>query len=135
MQFVSKIMKKMIQNETLINVADNSGAKLVKCLKILGSYKKKVGKVGDILVVSIKKLKQKTKKTLKVKKKDIFKALIIRTKHIIIKNNGFFVKFSENAIILLDKQKNPIGTRLNGFILKSLKKKFIKVLSISINLI
>jgi len=121
----------MIQQESLVKVADNSGAKLAKCIKVLGG-KKKVAKIGDIVVVSIKKLRENNPKKLsKLKKKDIFKALVIRTKSSLRKKNGFYCKFHENSVVFLDKQKNPVGTRITGFMPKQLKKKFIKFVSIA----
>ena len=125
----------MIQQQTLLKIADNSGAKVAKCIKVLGGYKKKTAKIGDIVVVSIQKLRENIKKTLKVKKKDIFRAVVIRTKFYLNKNNGFQLKFKDNAIVLIDKQGNPLGTRVIGFVPKELKKKFNKFVSISSNLI
>nr|AVR57489.1 ribosomal protein L14 [Entomoneis sp.] len=121
----------MIQQETLLKVADNSGAKTVKCIKVLGGYKKKNAKIGDIIVVSVKTTQNNSKKALKLRKKEVLKALVIRTKSIFKKNNGFYIKFDNNSVALLDKQKNPLGTRVIGFVPKKLKKKFNKFVSIS----
>lgn len=120
----------MIQKETVLKVTDNSGAKLVKCIKILGGSNKKTAKIGDIILVSTKKLKDNNKKkALKLKKKEIFEALIVQTKNL-KKTNGFFFKVNKNSVVLLDKQKNPIGTRINGFLPKELRYKFIKCVSL-----
>jgi large subunit ribosomal protein L14 len=121
----------MIQQQTLLKVADNSGAKTVKCIKVLGGFKKKQAKIGDIIVVSIKKLRDNPKKITRLKKKDIFKAVVIRTTYGLNKNNGFFLSFEGNFVALLDKQENPLGTRLNGFLPKKIKKKFNKLVSLS----
>lgn len=130
------ILKHMIQQKTLLKVSDNSGAKTVRCLKILGGFKKKYAKLGDIIVVSIQQLRNKSKKTSKVKKKEIYQALIIRTKTKFRKKNGYEKKFKENAVALLNKQGNPIGTRILGPISKNLKKKKLqKFISISAGLI
>ena len=122
----------MIQHQSILKVSDNSGAKKVKCIKILGGLKKKYANIGDIIVVSIKKLRNKQKKSSKVKKKDVYKALVIKTKTELKKKNGFSMLLNENSVILLNKQKNPIGTRVAGFLPKILKKKkFQKIFSIS----
>lgn len=113
----------MIQQETIIKVADNSGAKTVRCIKILGGFKKKKVSLGDILVVSVQNLRNKSKKTSKVKKKEIYKALLIRLKTNKKTANGFGIYFQENAVALLNKQGNPIGSRITGPISKNLKKK------------
>ena len=130
------ILKHMIQQKTLLKVSDNSGAKTVRCLKVLGGFKKKYAKLGDIIVVSIQQLRNKSKKTSKVKKKEIYQALIIRTKTKFRKKNRYKKKFKEKDIALLNKQGNPIGTRILGPISKNLKKKKLqKFISISAGLI
>ena len=113
----------MIQQETILKVADNSGAKTVRCIKILGGFKKKKVSLGDILVVSVQNLRNKSKKTSKVKKKKIYKGLIIKIKTKKKTENWFKIYFQENAVALLNKQGNPIGSRIAGPISKKLKKK------------
>jgi large subunit ribosomal protein L14 len=126
----------MIQQKTILKVSDNSGAKTVRCIKVLGGFKKKYATLGDTIVVSVQKLRNKSKKTSKVKKKEVYRALIIRTKVSQKKKNGFATFFSENAVSLINKQGNPIGTRITGPVPKSLKKrKFQKFISISTGLI
>lgn len=126
----------MIQQQTILKVSDNSGAKTAKCIKVLGGFKKKYAKLGDIIIVSIQKLRNKSKNTSKVKKGEVYKALIIRTKTKYIKKDGTQIWFNENSITLLNKQENPVGTRIIGPISKVLKKKqFQKILSISSGLI
>ena len=109
----------MIQQRTILRVSDNSGAKTGKCLKVLGGFKKKYPKIGDIVIVSVQHLRNKSKKTSKVKKKEIYKALIIQTKTKDRKKTGYEKFFKKNAIVLLNKQGNPIDT----IILKSLPHK------------
>lgn len=126
----------MIQQQTILKVSDNSGAKTVKCIKVLGGFKKKYAKLGDVIVVSVQKLRNKLKKDAKVKKKEIYKALIIRTKTYSKKKNGFDIQFQENAVVLINNQNNPIGTRVIGPLPKKLKKKnFQKLINISSGLI
>lgn len=125
----------MIQQRTILKVSDNSGAKTVRCLKVLGGFKKKYAKLGDIIVISIQQLRNKSKKTSKVKKKEIYKALIIRTKTKYRKKTGYEKFFEENAVALLNKQGNPIGTRILGPVPRSLKNKNLqKFISISAGL-
>jgi len=126
----------MIQQQTILKVSDNSGAKTVKCIKVLGGFKKKSAKLGDIIIVSVQKLRNKLKKTSKVKKKEIYKALIIRTKIYSKKKNNFSILFNENSVVLMNLQGNPIGTRIIGPLPKKLKNKnFKKFISISNGLI
>ena len=113
----------MIQQQTVLKVADNSGAKTVKCIKVLGGFKKRIAKLGDIIIVSVQKLRNKSKKTSKVKKKEVCKALIIRTKSTCNKKTGIALRFNENAVVLINKQGNPIGTRILGSVPKMLQKK------------
>ena len=125
----------MIQQRTVLKVSDNSGAKTVRCLKVLGGFKKKYAKLGDIIVISVQQLRNKSKKNSKVKKKEIYKALIIRTKTKYRKKTGYEKIFKENAVALLNKQGNPIGTRILGPMPQSLKNKNLqKFISISAGL-
>ena len=127
----------MIQQKTALKVSDNSGAKTVKCIKILGGFKKKYSKLGDIIVVSVQQLRNKSKKTSKVKKKEIYKALIIKNKSYISKKNmDINTLLKKNSVTLLNKQENPIGTRILEPLPQSLKKKKLqKFISISTGLI
>lgn len=126
----------MIQQESLLKVSDNSGAKIVKCIKVLGGFKKRFAGVGDIIVVSVQRLRNKSKKTSKVLKGGVFRALVLRTKKSITKKEGSSLVFYENSVTLINKQGNPIGTRLVGPIPKSLKKKkFNKFMSLSMGLL
>jgi len=126
----------MIQQQTILKVADNSGAKTVKCIKVLGGFKKRYAKLGDIVVVSVQQLRNKSKKTSKVSKGEVFRALVVQTKKKYKKKDGSSFFLQENAVALINKQGNPIGTRILGPIPKILKKiKFMKFVSLSIGLI
>jgi large subunit ribosomal protein L14 len=126
----------MIQQQTILKVSDNSGAKTVRCFKVLGGFKKKYATLGDTIIVSVQKLRNKLKKTSKVKKGEVYRALIIRTKTKHRKDDGSEIIFKENSVVLLNKQGNPIGTRILGPIPRMLKKKkFQKLISISAGLV
>jgi large subunit ribosomal protein L14 len=125
----------MIQQQTLLKVSDNSGAKIARCIKVLGGFKKKTASIGDLIVVSIQKLRNKSKKTSKVKKGEIYKALIIRTKKLIKNKENTITFFNDNAITLINKQNNPIATRIIGPVSKKLKTKYIKFTTISVSII
>ena len=122
----------MIQQRSVLKVVDNSGAKIVRCIKVLGGFKKRYAHLGDIIVVSVQQLRNKSKKTSKVLKGHVFRALVVRTKTNKVKNDGSFVILQENSVVLINKQGNPIGTRILGPISKTLKKKkFTKFISLS----
>jgi large subunit ribosomal protein L14 len=126
----------MIQQQTILKVADNSGAKTVKCIKVLGGFKKRYANLGDIVVVSVQQLRNKSKKTSKVSKGEVFRALVIKIKKQYKKKDGSSFFLQENAVTLINKQGSPIGTRILGPIPKVLKKKkFMKFVSLSIGLI
>ena len=126
----------MIQPQTILKVADNSGAKTVKCIKVLGGFKKRYASLGDMIVVSVQQLRNKSKKTSKVLKGGVFRALVIRTKIQCTKRDGSSFTLNENAVTLVNKQGNPIGTRILGPIPRILKKKkFTKFTSLSSGLI
>ena len=126
----------MIQQQTILKVADNSGAKTVKCIKILGGFKKRYANLGDIVVVSVQQLRNKSKKTSKVVKGGVFRALVIKTKKQYKKKDGSSFVLQENSVVLINKQGNPIGTRILEPMPKILKKKkFMKFVSLSTGLI
>ena len=131
----------MIQQQTILQVADNSGAKTVKCIKVLGGYKKKYAKLGDLLVVSVQELRNKSRLTSKVKKGEVYKALVIRTKKKVKKKDGSMLFCNKktrngNAVTLISKKGNPIATRITEPIPLVLKKKqFIKFISLSTGLL
>jgi large subunit ribosomal protein L14 len=126
----------MIQQESILKVADNSGAKIVKCIKVLGGFKKRYANLGDIIVISVQQLRNKSKKTSKVLKGGVFRALVIRTKNKYKRKDGSLFVLQENAVALINKQGNPIGTRILGPLPKVLKKKkFMKFVSLSVGLV
>ena len=118
----------MIQNNTRINVADNSGAKQLMCIKVLGGSRKRYAAVGDIVVCSVKKAIPRSN----VKKGTVVKAVIVRTKRGLKRKNGVTVCFDENASVLIDANKNPIATRVFGPIARELRlKNFMKIISLA----
>jgi large subunit ribosomal protein L14 len=122
----------MIQQRSVLKVVDNSGAKIVRCIKVLGGFKKRYAYLGDIIVVSVQQLRNKSKKTSKVLKGHVFRALVVRTKTNKQRKDGSSVILQENSVVLINKQGNPIGTRIVGPISKTLKKKkFTKFISLS----
>lgn len=123
----------MIQTQTLVRIADNSGGKFAKCLKILKKgTRPKYGKIGDIIVVSIKKLRNRNRITSKVKKGDVLKGVLVKTREKFRRSGGIFFRFDYNAVVLLDKQFKPLASRVLGLIPKELKTdKFSKILALS----
>jgi len=118
----------MIQELTYLNVADNSGAKTVMCIRVLGGSKKRYAKVGDIIKVSIKEATPKGK----VNKGDVADAVVVRTKSKIRRNDGSAIRFDENAAVLINPQKQPIGTRVFGPVSRELRTEaFMKIVSLA----
>ena len=124
--------KKMIQQQTILKVTDNSGAKTVKCIKVLTGFKRRFAVLGDTIIVSIQKLRNKARLTSKVRKGEVHKAVIIRTKNKTIKKDGTVMFFQTNAVSLINKQGKPIASRVVGPIPKIFKKrKKIKFVTLS----
>ena len=123
----------MLQQGTYLNVQDNSGARSVLCIKIFKGYKSRYSNIGDIILVSVKKLRNRRRLLSKVQKGDVLKALIVRTKtKFKILNNGNFNSFCENSVLLINKQNKLIGTRIFGLISKKLRfSKFFRLISLS----
>jgi large subunit ribosomal protein L14 len=118
----------MIQMQSNLFVADNSGARRVQCIKVLGGSKRRFASIGDIIVVSIKDAIPRAK----VKKGEVFKAVIVRTSKAFGRNDGSTIKFDRNAAVLLDKQEEPIATRIFGPVTRELRtKKFMKIISLA----
>ena len=118
----------MIHNETNLEVADNSGARRVQCIKVLGGSKRKFAGVGDIIIVSVKEAIPKGK----VSKGDVHQAVIVRTAKEIRRNDGSAIRFDKNAAVLINKQLEPIGTRIFGPVNSELRsKKFMKIISLA----
>jgi len=123
----------MIQIQTLLKVGDNSGAKIVRCLKILKKgHQPRYGKIGDIIVVSIQRIRSKNKLTSKVKKGEIFFAVIVKTKANLKRKQGLSLVFNNNVVVLLNKQHKPLATRIFGLMPKELRtNKLSKIISLS----
>ena len=118
----------MIQNETYLDVADNSGAKKLKCVKVLGGSKRKYASVGDIIVVSIREAAPNSK----VKKGDLARAVIVRTAKELTREDGSYIKFDDNSAVLINKDQEPIGTRIFGPVARELRaKKFMRIVSLA----
>jgi len=118
----------MIQQETVLDVADNSGAKRLLCIKVLGGSRRKYASVGDIIVVSVKEAVPRSK----VKKGEVKKAVIVRTKKEIKRTDGSYIRFDENSAVLINDAKEPIGTRIFGPVARELRaKKFMKIISLA----
>jgi large subunit ribosomal protein L14 len=118
----------MIQMQTRLDVADNSGAREVMCIKVLGGSHRKTASIGDIIVVSIKSAIPRGK----VKKGDVHRAVIVRTKFVTKRQDGSAIRFDGNAAVLVSKQGEPIGTRIFGPVARELRsKKFMKIVSLA----
>ncbi|HET9297140.1 MAG TPA: 50S ribosomal protein L14 [Candidatus Binatia bacterium] len=118
----------MIQTRTVLDVADNSGARKVQCIKVLGGSKRKYASIGDIIVVSVKEAIPNAK----VKKGEVMKAVVVRTAKEIGRSDGTYIRFDNNSAVLIDNQKEPIGTRIFGPVARELRaKKFMKIISLA----
>ncbi len=118
----------MIQQQTRLKVADNSGAKEVMCIKVLGGSKRRYASLGDIIVVSVKQAIPNSK----VKKGDVCKAVVVRTKRTCQRPDGSCIRFDENSAVLLNNQKEPIGTRIFGPVARELRgRNFMKIVSLA----
>lgn len=118
----------MIQQYTKLNVADNTGAKKVQCIKVLGGSRRRYGSVGDIIVVSIKSAVPGGS----VKKGDVSKAVVVRTRKEIGRLDGTYVRFDDNAVVLINEQMEPKGTRIFGPVARELREKqFMKIVSLA----
>ncbi len=118
----------MIQMQSNLFVADNSGARKIQCIKVLGGSKRRSASIGDIIVVSIKDALPRSK----VKKGDVYKAVIVRTSKDFKRPDGSAIRFDKNAAVLLDKQEEPIATRIFGPVTRELRsKKFMKIISLA----
>jgi large subunit ribosomal protein L14 len=122
----------MIQQQTILKVTDNSGAKTVKCIKVLKGFNRRFAVLGDIIITAVQKLRNKSRFTSKVQKGEIYKAIIVRTKKKTVKKDGTVFFFQSNGVSLINKQGKPIASRILGPIPKSLrKKKTIKLAALS----
>lgn len=118
----------MIQMQTRLEVADNTGAQEVQCIKVLGGSMRMSAEVGDVIVVSIKKAIPRGK----VKKGEVHRAVIVRTRNAVSRSDGSAIRFDKNAAVLINKQGEPIGTRIFGPVTRELRaKKFMKIVSLA----
>ena len=118
----------MIQGESYLKVADNTGAKEIHCIRVLGGSKRKYGNIGDIIVASVRKAAPGGT----VKKGDVVKAVIVRTKRGVRREDGTYVRFDENAAVIIKEDRNPRGTRIFGPVARELRdKEFMKILSLA----
>ena len=118
----------MIQMTTILDVADNSGAKKVFCIKVLGGSKRKYASLGDVIVVSVKEAIPNAK----VKKGDVAKAVIVRTAKEVARPDGTYIRFDTNSAVLINKENEPLGTRIFGPVARELRaKKFMKIVSLA----
>lgn len=118
----------MIQQTTVCTAADNTGAKKLYCIKVLGGSKRKYATVGDVIVVSVKEAIPNAK----VKKGDVKKGVVVRTSKEIRRRDGSYIRFDENSVVLIDNQGEPIGTRIFGPVARELRaRKFAKIISLA----
>jgi len=121
----------MIQTESVVDVADNSGARRVMCIKVLGGSKRRYAHIGDIIKVSIKEAIPRGK----VKKGDVMKAVVVRTRKGVRRHDGSLIRFDSNAVVLLNQQNQPIGTRIFGPVTRELRAKFMKIISLALEVL
>ena len=118
----------MIQMQTNLDVADNSGARRVQCIKVLGGSKRKTAGVGDVIIVSVKEAIPRGR----VKKGEVHRAVVVRTSFPLRRGDGSAIRFDRNAAVLINKQNEPIGTRIFGPVTRELRaKKFMKIISLA----
>jgi large subunit ribosomal protein L14 len=118
----------MIQQQTMLDVADNSGAKKVMCIKVLGGSKRRYASIGDVIVVSIKEAIPQAK----VKKGEVARAVIVRTAREVKRPDGSYIRFDGNSAVLINKDLEPIGTRIFGPVARELRaRKFMKIISLA----
>lgn len=117
----------MIQMQSRLDVADNSGAREVMCIKVLGGSHRRYAGIGDIIRVSIKDAMPRGK----VKAGEVYKAVVVRTKHGVRRADGSKIRFDSNAVVLLNNQLQPIGTRIFGPVTRELREKFMKLISLA----
>ena len=118
----------MIQAETTLQVADNSGARKLACIKVLGGSKRKYASIGDIIVVSVKDAIANGR----VKKGEVRKAVVVRTTKQVLRSDGSYIRFDDNAAVLIDNAREPVGTRIFGPVARELRaQKFMKIISLA----
>jgi large subunit ribosomal protein L14 len=121
----------MIQTESLVDVADNSGAKKVLCIKVLGGSKRRYAGVGDVIKVSIREAIPRGR----VKKGEVMNAVVVRTAKGVRRSDGSIIRFDHNAVVLLNNNLQPIGTRVFGPVTRELRAKFMKIVSLALEVL
>ncbi|CAL4325200.1 50S ribosomal protein L14 [Buchnera aphidicola (Eriosoma grossulariae)] len=118
----------MIQTQTVLNIADNSGARSAMCIKVLGGSRKRYAKIGDVIKITVKEAIPRSK----VKKGDVLKAVVVRTKKGIRRSDGSLIRFDSNACVILNNNEQPLGTRIFGPVTRELRtEKFMKIISLA----
>jgi large subunit ribosomal protein L14 len=118
----------MIQQESVLQVADNSGARRVSCIRVLGGTRRRYASIGDIIVVSVKDAIPNSR----VKKGEVRKAVVVRTRRQVVRPDGSYIRFDDNAAVLIDNQREPVGTRIFGPVARELRaKRFMKIVSLA----
>jgi len=118
----------MIQQETVLQVADNSGARRVACIRVLGGSRRRYASIGDVIVVSVKDAIANGR----VKKGEVRKAVVVRTKKQVLRSDGSYIRFDDNAAVLIDNAREPVGTRIFGPVARELRaQKFMKIVSLA----
>ena len=117
----------MIQMQSNLDVADNSGAKRVQCIKVLGGSHRRYARVGDIIKVSVKDAIPRGR----VKKGEVMNAVVVRTRHGVRRNDGSLIRFDNNAAVLLNNNNEPVGTRIFGPVTRELREKFMRIISLA----
>lgn len=118
----------MIQQESVLEVADNSGARKVACIRVLGGSRRRYASVGDVIVVSVKDANPNSR----VKKGEVRRAVVVRTRKEIGRSDGSYIRFDDNAAVLIDAQREPVGTRIFGPVARELRaRRFMKIISLA----
>lgn len=117
----------MIQTESVLNAADNSGARRVQCIKVLGGSHRRYARVGDIIKISVKDAIPRGR----VKKGEVMNAVVVRTRHGVRRSDGSLIRFDSNAAVLLNANNEPIGTRIFGPVTRELREKFMRIISLA----
>ena len=117
----------MIQMQSRLDVADNTGAREVMCIKVLGGSKRRYANIGDVIVITVKEAIPRSK----VRKGQVLKALVVRTRKGVRRDDGSLIKFDNNAVVLLSNQNEPIGTRIFGPVTRELRAKYMKIISLA----
>ncbi len=123
----------MIQMQSVLKVADNSGARSVRCIKVLGGSKRRTAGIGDVIVVSVQEAAPKGK----VKKGEVLKAVIVRSAYGVRRADGSVIRFDDNAVVLLNNQLQPLGTRVSGPVTRELREReqFMKIISLALEVL